>query len=241
MIPTERGKELYTQVAQALDTLERTSQTLRATTAERPLLRVGAPAEYFGEVILRLLQGVPIRLTVRFEMPQTLIPALEQGELDIVIATQRQPAMSVDYHKLAEEQFLLVGGVQQPLAPIGYGERPEQTIQNWLLEQPWISYGAELPIIRRFWQSSFNTRPAIQPVLIIPDLRIIAQAVEYGYGISVLPEYVCRTALLEDCMRIVWQPPHPMNNELWLGIRRVDRNKPELQQLCQALQGGSLS
>lgn len=239
MVPTDRGKKLYVQVAQAIDSLEQTSQNLRAVYAEKPHVRIGAPPEYFGHIVLRQLQPLPLRFTVHFGTPQTLIPLLEQGELDVVIATQRQPAMSVDYRALAEEDFLLVSSMQHPLPPQGTAENARLAMQQWLEEQPWISYGADLPIIRRFWQQSFQTRPTFQPVVILPDLRIIMQAVEQGYGLSILPEYLCRVALTENRIRIVWQPAQLVSNELWLAARRIDRHRQELQQIFDALQASS--
>lgn len=231
MVPTEYGKELYTRVAPALDALEQTSQTLQAVPAEPPLIHIGAPSEYFGQVALHQLQPLPLRFAIQFGTPQTLVPALERGELDLVLAPQRHPAMSIDYHQLAEEHFLLVGSRQHPAPPPDTAK-----LQQWLEQQRWISYGAELPIIRRFWQQCFQARPALRPALIVPDLRIIVQAVEQGYGLSVLPEYLCRTALEEQRMRVLWQPPEPVSNEVWLAIRRVDRNRQELQQIFAALQ-----
>jgi DNA-binding transcriptional LysR family regulator len=235
MQPTERGKELYSQIAHALDTLDHTTHTLRAAATEHPLVRIGTPVEYFGDVALKQLAGLPMRFSIRLGVPEEVIPALEQGQLDLVIASQRWPAMSVDYRKLAEETFILIGAERSLPEHLQHTE-PGPALESWLLEQPWISYGSELPIIRRFWQQSFNRRPLIRPALIIPDLRIMLQAVEHGYGITVLPQYLCRRSLAAERIRVLWQPSRPVVNQLWVATRRVDRAKPELQQICRALQ-----
>ncbi|MEG4346049.1 hypothetical protein QUB70_22610 [Microcoleus sp. A003_D6] len=46
-------------------------------------------------------------------------------------------------------------------------------------------------IARRFWRAVFGRRIDVQPKLIIPDFRAIGQAVECGFGFSVLPDYLC--------------------------------------------------
>lgn len=237
MVPTERGKELYSQIAQALDTLKRTSQTLRGTATEHAVIRMGTPPEFFGEVALERLAQLNLRLSVRFGVPHDLIPLLEQGQLDIVIATQQLPAMAITYRTLAHEQFILVGGNQQHSSvPVLERSVALAMVEQVLAEQRWISYGAELPIIRRFWQQSFGTRPPIQPTTIIPDLRALVKAVESGYGISVLPEYLCRTALLAGRLRVLWEPPQPVMNELWVATRRSDGTNVTVQQVYMALQ-----
>lgn len=237
MVPTERGKELYNQIVQAIDTLTYTEQTLRMVSVERPSIRIGAPVEYFAEVALERLAALPHRFSVRFGLPQELIPALEQGHVDVVIATQRRPGMAVDYRKLADEHFILVGaGHEQHVPKMSDRGLSGPGIEQWLLDQPWISYGSELPIIRRFWQQIFEHRPSMQPTLIIPDLRVILKAVENGYGISILPEYLCRAGVAAGRIRVLWQPSQPVVNELWLATRRVDRAKPELQPVYDVLQ-----
>jgi DNA-binding transcriptional LysR family regulator len=43
-----QGKELYNQIAQALDTLQRASQTLRVTATEQQVIRIVTPPEFFA-------------------------------------------------------------------------------------------------------------------------------------------------------------------------------------------------
>ncbi|KAB8145836.1 LysR family transcriptional regulator [Chloroflexia bacterium SDU3-3] len=230
MLPTEYAKELYTQVAPALDALDITSQQLRLAADERPLVRVGGPPEYIGQVAMAKLLPLPLRLAVQFGMPQALIPLLEQGELDLVISSQRVPAMQVDYTLFAEEEFILIAASGH-VPPEGDVEQ----LQRWMSVQPWLSYAADLPIIRRFWRQHFQVRPPFRPAVIIPDLRILVEAVALGHGLSVLPAYLCRQALAEGRIHELWRAPQPATNELWLATRRIDRDRPDLRQIADAL------
>lgn len=109
MLATVRGKQLYCQVVQALETLELVSQEIQSTQVELPPLRCGSPREYFSEVALASPVKLPYRLILHFGETRTLIEDLEREQLDIVIATQQIASRSIEYHKIDEEHFRLLG------------------------------------------------------------------------------------------------------------------------------------
>lgn len=237
MVPTEQGQALYSSVAQALETLERASHTRGGATADHvPLVQLGTPREYFAAIVLARLRTLGMRVRVQFGTARALLDALARGEVDVVVATERITMREVEYRKLAEEEFVLVGSPQlappvtQPTTAV---QHPQ--LEHWLLEQPWISYGPDLPIIRRFWRQSFTRRPAIEPALIIPDLLIIAQAVARGQGVSVLPLYLCAEAIAGGHMQLLWQPARPVTNDIWLAYRALDRQRPTVLAMHAAL------
>ena len=265
MLPTQRGKELYSQVIQSLERLAQVSEDLRSVDKrqiQQPLIRLGTPREYFLDIALNQLAELPFRFWIQFGVTGDLIASLEQGELDLIIATQRTASRQLEFHKLAEENFVLVCATQQRNLlvaslmgqMIADGEAQEsfrsqseleasssseslmeqpnlKSIEKWLTTQKWISYGLELPIIRRFWQITFKNRPEFQPALVIPDLHSIGKAVELGYGISLLPDYLCADGLKQARLQILWQAPKPTINELWLAYRKIERNRFELKQI----------
>lgn len=242
MLPTERGKQLYSQLADALETLDRVSQGLRRAPLDvLPLVRIGTPREYFAEVALAQLCDVPLRLTVQFGSARGLLEALHQGDLDLVIATERLNLRELEYRKLAEEVFILVGGVllvPPVIQPSSDAERRQ--LEQWALAQPWVSYGSDLPIIRRFWRQCFGSRPNITPNLIMPDLTVMAEAVAAGSGLSVLPMYLCRTLVAANRLRILWEPEPTVTNDLWLAYRARDRQRPEVATARDALLAASV-
>lgn len=237
MLPTERGKQLYSQLADALETLDQVSQGLRRPPLDvLPLVRIGTPREYFAEVALAQLRDAPLRLTVQFGSARGLLEALHQGDLDLVIATERLNLRDLEYRKLTEEVFVLVGGVllvPPVIQPSSDAERRQ--LEQWALAQPWVSYGSDLPIIRRFWRQCFGSRPTITPNLIMPDLTVMAEAVAAGSGVSVLPMYLCRTLVAADRLRILWEPEPTVTNDLWLAYRARDRQRPEVATARDAL------
>jgi DNA-binding transcriptional LysR family regulator len=152
MVPTEAGQRLYTQVVGAIEALESvpTKINLQADLA----LRLGAPVEFFSEYVLpRVPQGDQTRLSVRFGLVEELMDDLMAGKLDCAIATQRLATPGLEYVKLFEESFWLVGppGVTVPIAA-DLLQADLTGLELWLRGQVWLAYGEELPIIRRFWQ-----------------------------------------------------------------------------------------
>lgn len=237
MIPTEAGKQLYSRMAPAVDGLETLTQSLKTPLmSERAVLRVGAPAEYFGEAALARLSEAPLRLLVEPGDTETLIAALSQGKLDLVIATQHLSSKELDYKKIDTEEFCLVAPAQFELPrPFNKSSKPERELEDFLLKQEWVSYSADLPIIRRFWHIAFHRRPAIEPRLTVPNLLLVRKAVELGMGLSVLPRYLCEEAIGENRIKVLWQPETSMRNDLWIATRKVDRHRDEIRQAIKLL------
>jgi len=230
MVPTERGKALYSQVAGALEALDQVSLGLRrGVTTLLPELRLGTPREYFSAAARAQLSQVPVRLWTQFGPARALLEALRAGELDLVIATERLNLRELEYRKLGEEQFLLVAGkgaAPPCLQPATADERA--ALEQWALSQAWVSYARDLPIIRRFWRQCFGTHPSIEPQLIIPDLAMLAEAVAERAGLSVLPAYLCAAPLAAGRLICVWAPEPPVTNDLWVAYRVRDRQRPEV-------------
>jgi DNA-binding transcriptional LysR family regulator len=237
MIPTEHGKALYSRTASALDGLEKVSANLQnASITEVPIIRLGTPLDYFHEIGFKKLKESQLRLQIELGEADKMIDNLSHGRLDAVIATQQLQAANIDYTKIDQEDFCLVAPANDMLpADLNKTGKPDQ-IEHVLLDKNWISYSAELPIIRRFWHVAFKRRPTIEPVMIVPSLLLIRKAVEFGVGISVLPRYLCRELLNTGEIKILWEPKKSMLNDLWIATRKIDRNKPEIEQLILRMQ-----
>lgn len=240
MVPTEQGKILYTQVAQALETLEHVSQNVRKPLSNAtPQIRIGTPREYFTEVALTRLHPTNLRYHVHLGATRELLERLSHEELDVVIATERAPMRDIEYRVLDQEEFIVVGSAQTKSVVENPTSNEEQTaLEQWMLAQPWVSYGNDLPIIRRFWRQHFKRRPIIQPALIVSDLQTIVRAVECGYGLSVLPTYLCLNAITDGRLRLIYRSTEPITNELWLAYRIEDRHKPDITEVYETLRGG---
>lgn len=237
MIPTERGKELYVEVVQAVETLESVSQNLKRNQAsEKPLFRLGAPFEYFYERILNQIGELEFRFWIQFGLTQFLIDELKQGSFDAIVVTQKVSLPELEYKKLSDETFILVGSAKMKhYAGKKWNPAKADEIEAWLIEQEWLSYGVELPIIRRFWQEAFKRRLEIKPAFVMPNLHAILKGVELGYGISLLPEYLCQDALKQKRVKILLNTSTLARNEIWLAYRKTERKHPLIKEFCLQL------
>ncbi len=235
MQPTARGEALYHQVFDALDKLERVSRNLRGRdgTSTMTSVRMGTPSEYFHAFALERLVGVDFELVARFAEDKELLAMLESGALDIAVTTLKPSAKTLQYRSLAPRHFVLVGPphLEVPPPDLSLGE-----LAAWLSEQPWVSYSQELPITRRFWQQHLGTRFEAKLAVVAPDLRAVLRAVELGYGVSILPEFLCRGALAAGQVRSLWPIRHLIQGEQWvLSFREVDSDRAEFIQIGDSL------
>jgi DNA-binding transcriptional LysR family regulator len=234
MQPTERGKFLYTQIAESLDRLERVNTNLSRVhnNAQNPI-RLGTSPEFFSEYILPRVASHPLRLHTQFVDAKGggLFAQLEAGTLDVVIGVQRSNMRALEDRVLLEKKFYLVGSTQ--LEP----PRREQALSTWLRQQSWVSYSADLPMIRQFFSSKFKTRFDGHLALIVPDLRAVRLAVQLGMGISILPDFLCDEAIKAGQLQNLWGEKEVIPNERWLmTYRDVDAGRDEFAQLVQLLQ-----
>ncbi|MCY1691318.1 substrate-binding domain-containing protein [Exiguobacterium sp. SL14] len=132
----------------------------------------------------------------------------------------------VQYVPIADERFHLI-------APIDY-DAPETDLKEWMDRQRWISYGLELPIIRRYYQTQFGERPGIRPEMILPNVDAILKAIEAGHGISVLPDYLVEVAVSAGrVQRIALE--RFATNQLYVAYRTESRHDPVLRQVVETL------
>jgi DNA-binding transcriptional LysR family regulator len=192
--PTRRGRQLHAEVADSLDRLEPVLSAIdggRPATPD-PTVRIGCAAESFASVILaRILPDAP-PLAARFGSDAELLDLLEHGELDLAVTSTTPGRRSLSSTPIGTKRFVVVAppSLAPPSAPDSASD-----LGAWLVGKPWVAYSSELPLTRRFWLAAFGRPFGGDLRLVAPDLRVVADAVTRGFGISLLPEFVCADAL----------------------------------------------
>lgn len=229
MVPTEGGMRLYNQIADAIERLESVDSRM-SLAAKPPLIRLGAPPEFFVE---KMLGKIPLSdsnyYTVKIGLSQDLIEQLIQDNLDYVVSTVKLKKADLVFQPLFKENFWLVGANDLEIP----NNQDLSILENWLKTQPIIAYSEDLPIIRRFWRIVFGKRIDVNPKLIIPDLRGIRQAVACGLGCSILPDYLCENWIKENRLKLILNPVKAVTNEIWLAFSKSDIQSPQTQFLQQ--------
>lgn len=227
MLPTVEGKSLYTQVVASIEQLESIS-TYSMPVNSPQMIRLGTPQEFFAERLLNQLpQHENLRYRVRFGLAREPIEQLSAGKLDAVIATQKIARTDLEYQLVTEENFWAIA---PPTTAIPTSlELP--ALEQWMRTQPLIAYSEELPIIRRFWRVVFGRRLDLNPKLVLPDLRMIRQAVAAGFGFSVLPDYLCAEMIAARTLTLILKPTNAVTNQIWLVYKKSERQLPGIELL----------
>lgn len=231
MVPTEHGIALYNQVAHAIDRLERATSESR-TDSLGALIRLGAPVEYFKDRVAPIVAGDKGRIAVTVGQTAALLDALTDHRLDVVVATQHVSSSGLQFVRLDTEHFLLVGSTGLSLVA---SPNDANAVRAELEQMPWISYAEDLPIIRRFWMESFRERPAFTARMVVPDLHAMGTLVQHGGGVSVLPAYLIQREIQTGLLTVLWSPPRPVQNEIWLAYRTADRNDGAINRFVHGL------
>lgn len=232
MVPTERGKELYTQLVPLIELLEETTLSFKAVSSPTlPIVKIGTAQEFFRERIAPYLGSFNMRVLAYYGFAAYILELLMEDKVDIIVTSQKFSAPGVEYLHYVEEEFVVV-------APYYYDDEPDSNdlklLEAWLCSQTWLSYGLELPIIRRFWRENFQKRPQMKPEHVLPDLHIILSAIEHGAGISLLPTYMLANALQTNKVKIICEP-YKVTNDLYLAYKIKNRNMPNLKMMIEAL------
>ncbi|ULL13051.1 LysR family transcriptional regulator [Paenibacillus sp. H1-7] len=231
MIPTERGKALYTQVVPLIEALEETSQTLKNSTATSlPILRIGSAHEFFREKIAPHIGSYQMRVIASLGVASKLLDWLLEEKVDVIVMSQKLVAPGIEYIPYMQEEFALVASpdyVEPAFAD-------KASFEAWLCSQPWISYGLDLPIIRRFWREHFQKRPQTHPTHVVPDLHSVLKAIEHGAGISLLPTFMLDDHLYRSKVKIMY-PSCTVHNDLYLAYQMKNRNSPNVKAFIEAV------
>jgi len=188
---------LARDVAGPLDALEAARQRLRPGADDlEGTVFLGGPADLLAAKALPALvplvdQGV--RLRVRTGLADDLLTGLADGQLDLVIATQRTRRSGIDYEPLVDEEFVLVAG--SAWAARIDPEALRTAGAAALTDVPLVAFAEDLPIVRRWFRAVLDTRVTAAASVVIDDLRGVMTAVIAGAGISVLPRYLAADAI----------------------------------------------
>lgn len=211
--PTTVADELAAQVAQHVDAL--------ASVAQRgwgPAEPFAAPVHLAGPVELTTVKVLPalaglvasgLQLRVTFGLADALLEGLEQRRFDLVVSTVRPRGRGFTVAPLTDEEFVLV-------AARGWRGDPRTS--------PLIGYAEDLPIIRRYWRTVLGVRPSAGATVVVPDLRGVLACVLAGFGVSVLPRYLCVDLLASGELVALLEPEEPPINTIFL-VTRVGANR----------------
>lgn len=239
VVPTERGRALYGEVASALDQLEVVLTGLDAGRVDnsQAALRVGSSAEFFAAEVIPRVAGTDLSVVARFGEDEKLIEGLERGELDVAVTSAAPPRRGLAALPIGKKDFLLVAA---PSLASGVELGSLGELGAWLSERPWVAYSLELPITRRFWQTHLGRPFSSRLRLVAPDLRAVVSAVEHGLGCSILPRFACAEPLDRGSVVEIHAVSELIPPEPWfLCFRQGEATRPAVAGLMEAFDAPS--
>ncbi|GLY43561.1 LysR family transcriptional regulator [Amycolatopsis sp. NBRC 101858] len=203
--PTPAADELAARIAPHVDALS--SLTVGEVDPFTAPVHLAGPAELTTVRVLPALAGLVtagLKLRVTFGLADDLLAGLSQRRFDLVVSTIRPRGRGLTATPLTDEEFVLVG-------PRGFSGDPRTA--------PLVAYAEDLPIIRRYWRSVLGVRPPSGPSVVVPDLRGVLTCVLAGFGVSVLPRYLCAAELASGSLIALLDPEEPPINTLFVVTR----------------------
>jgi DNA-binding transcriptional LysR family regulator len=233
MVPTERGKALYSQLAPLVESLEEATLSFKAASLPTlSIIRIGSAIEYFYEHVLDQLQAYKTGTVSYFGTADQLLELLKEDKVDLIITSQKSQIPGIEFTKLDEEEFVIAAPKQLEV-PV---DDELASKEKWLLSQDWISYGLDLPIIRRFWRVHFKKRPIIKPKHVIPNLHLILKTIENGVGISLIPTYILGNSMDEGKAKVILEKLS-VKNIIYMACKSKNKHLPALNQIMKLMKG----
>lgn len=225
---TSRGRALLARIEGPVEALAEATAP-QGTGRERRTVILGGPAEFLSEVVLpRLPEHLPRgqQVTARFGDVDDLAEELRGGLLDVLVSTVPVRGQDLMLTPVYDERFVLVAH-----------PRWVQAAARSLAEIPVLSYGPELPIIRRYWRSVFGHRPSDLVVsMIAPDLRSLRRLAIAGAGMTVLPHYLVQNHLEQgDLIELHRPETYPINTLCVVSRRPQPTPDPAVRSLREAV------
>ncbi|QES88196.1 LysR family transcriptional regulator [Rhizosphaericola mali] len=222
MIPTERGHLLYEQLQNSLETLEDIESRFRKKSGkDRPTVSVGMCVESFQQNLEKYIPEIDFNLIMQFGENEKLIEWLENGTLDFILTTRPQFNTNTVYEPFTQEQMVLVAGRDTDLTEWNtLNLSNKDDVMHWLTGQLWYNTATDVNHLKQFWEANFNTRPDFVPNFIVPNKFSIIRCLSLGKGLAVIPDFLCKEAVQNGDIRIIWEGYKPVVNVMHFGKRK---------------------
>ena len=234
MVATNEGHELYTKVADSFDWLDFVSQDFMMKKQEEEiLLRIGVPLSYYTQELIKRVDDLPFRLDVHFGNHEILSQDFINGKLDLIVSDTQIKTSHFYSEKLLTQKYFLVGN-KDIIAP-EEGFKYWQNIRAWVREQKWVSYDAELSLIRTCFKQQYDLQPNINPKFIIPNMHTMLMTLHQSSTVTILPEYMCIQAIKNKDIVLLHTFENIYDSGLYMTYESSVKNNVLIKTFSQAI------
>ncbi|MCW2961527.1 MAG: LysR family transcriptional regulator [Thermoleophilia bacterium] len=219
--PTAAGRELAQAIGTHVDALEGALEGTGATPASvGETVYLGGPEEFLTMRVLPELAPLldeGLRLRMFFGVDQPVLNRLHAGEVDLAILTTDQQQRGIETQPLCFEYLELVGTPEWKARLSGLG--PGRAGADLLRDVPISAYDEDLPLVRLYWQTIFETAPNLRAAYVANSIRASLQFALTGAGITVLPVHSSARSIERGELVPLLDPIFPPNSPLHLAWR----------------------
>jgi len=208
---TPAGDDLARSIAIHLDGLDATMTGAVARSSQLAgTVHLAGPAEYLTERIapaLIPLMTEGVRFRIQIGNRDRIYEALDGGHVDLAIVASRPDNSRYGLANLARERLQLVASED-----LAERTRGREVTPEFLCRFPLVAYDETLPLVRTFFEEVFSKSADLQAAVTAPDLRILLSLIVKGAGWTVLPDYICESALRDgQLLELTTERPAPFN------------------------------
>lgn len=223
MIPTEKGKVLYSAIAHHIDSLTDVERRFQRTLKpEIPTITLGMCFETFQTVLEKSIHKLNFNLVNRFSDYKQLLFELEKGITDVVITPRKSDAKGVEYRYILTETIVLIGSMDKNTDLFNeiLQSGNDCKIKEWLLESKWYGISGDNEHFLRFWNANFGTNPDFRQNYIVPNFISIINSLKHGSGLAIVPDFLCHNAIKNKEVKLLWKGNKKISNKLYFAYRK---------------------
>jgi DNA-binding transcriptional LysR family regulator len=232
MIPTERGKALYQSIRNSIADLEEVERSFSKGSSERRTLSIGMFQGLYEQILEHHLTEMNFNIIMHCGTTDRLIDQLAAGEIDVAVTAAEVHLPNVECLPLGESEFVLVTGhkgTAESFAQLDLNAK--STVREWLSQQVWYD-STDRNNLNQFWKLNFHRTPDFYPNYIVPNNFSVLHCLQHGQGVALLPYSICREALQEKRIVLLWKGYSLLRNKICFAYRKSLVIETEVRQLC---------
>lgn len=234
MVATSEGHELYTKVADSFDWLDFVSQDfILQRDEEEAILRIGVPLDFYTAVLIDKVLDLPFRLDVHFGTHEDLSSKLLSAKIDVMLSDTHMNISTIYSDIVMIQKVLLVGHIE--IIPPEQGFAQWQNIRAWVRKQNWISYDAELSLIRTCFKAQYDLQPNINPKFIIPDNYTILKTLQKTKSVAILPDFLCKREIDNNTLCLLHKFETNRESKLYISYENSAKNNVLIQKFKERI------
>lgn len=161
-----------------------------------------------------------VDLDIRASFALKALPALQKGEVDLVISSDPEPLAGISFQPLFDYAPTMVVPAGHPLSVKGYADPQD------LLEETLITYPMDRARLDVF--SQFLDPAGIEPRQIrqVEQTAVALMLIASGRGVTVMPDWVLRGQAANPELAAIPLGPNGLLRRLYAALRQEDLAQP---------------